>query len=140
MGVKENVYEFLLSHSELRANVGIYKPDKEVIESIKDNIEGIEIKVFTGSWCPDCRLHIPRFFSIILALDHEDIDLEIIEVSRDMSDGNNMAERMGVMAIPTFIFCKNRKELGRIIENPKGKLEGNIAEILISKPRLGGKA
>jgi thiol-disulfide isomerase/thioredoxin len=130
MGAKEQVFDFLSSHPELRANVGIYNLDKGVVESIKENIEDVEIKVFTGSWCPDCRVNVPRFFSIILAMDDEDFGMEIIEVSRDMSDENNMAERLGVMAIPTFIFFKDGEELGRIIENPQGRMEEDIAEIL----------
>ena len=130
MGAKEQVYDFLSSHPELKANVGIYNLDKEVVKSIKEHIEDVEIKVFTGNWCPDCRLQVPRFFSIILALDNEDFGLEIIEVSRNMGDENNMAEKLGVMAIPTFIFFRDGVELGRIIENPQGRLEEDIAGIL----------
>ncbi len=130
MGAKEQVYDFLSSHPELRANVGIYNLDKEVLKSIKEHIEDVEIKVFTGCWCPDCRIHVPRFFSIILALDDEDFGLEIIEVSRDMIDENNMSEKLGVMAIPTFILFRSGVELGRIIENPQGRLEEDMAEIL----------
>ena len=130
MGAKEQVFDFLSSHPELRANVGVYNLDKEVVKSIKEHIDDVQIKVFTGNWCPDCRIHLPRFFSVILALDDEDFGVEIIEVSRDMSDENNIAEKLGVMAIPTFIFFRDSVELGRIIENPQGRLEEDIAEIL----------
>jgi thiol-disulfide isomerase/thioredoxin len=101
---------------------------------IKEKIEDTEIKVFTGDWCPDCRINVPRFFSIIMALDDADFGLEIIEVSRDMSDESNLVERMGVMAIPTFIFFKDGEELGRIIENPRGRMEEDMVEILVGSP------
>jgi thiol-disulfide isomerase/thioredoxin len=130
MGVKEQINDFLSNHIELRTNMGIYNLDEEEIKSIKEAIEDIEIKVFTGSWCPDCRLQVPRFFSIIMALGDEDFSLEIIDVSRDMNDENNLTEILCVMAIPTFIFFKKGEELGRIIERPKGRMEEDILEIL----------
>jgi thiol-disulfide isomerase/thioredoxin len=135
MKAMEYIIEFLSSHPELRSNIGLYDPSKETMDTIKQNIEGMEIKVFTAEWCPDCRINVPKFFSILMALEDSDFSLEIIEVKRGMTDENNLAEKMNVMAIPTFIFLKDGKELGRIIEHPKGKLEEDMAEILVGSNR-----
>ena len=130
MGYKEEIFEFLSSNPELRANMGLYNPDSDVLQKIKENIEDVEIKLFTASWCPDCRIQLPRFFSVLLALEDEDFALEIITVDRSKMDDSGLAEIMGVMAIPSFIFIKNGEELGRIIERPKGRMEEDIAEII----------
>ena len=130
MGVKEQIYGYLSAHPELRASVGLYDPDRDLLQRIGDDIKETEIKVISGNWCPDCRIQVPRFFSVILALNHGDFGLEIIEVDRNKMDGNKMAEMMSVLAIPTIIFFRNGKELGRIIERPKCRMQDDILEIL----------
>lgn len=130
MGVKEEIFDFLSGNPELRANMGLYNPEREVLDRIKESIEDVEIKLFTANWCPDCRIQLPRFFSILLELENKDFALEIIEVDRKKMDDSGLAERMGVMAIPTFIFFKNGEEMGRIIERPKGRMEEDIAGII----------
>jgi thiol-disulfide isomerase/thioredoxin len=130
MGVKDKIFDYIYRNPELRANMGLYQPDREVLGKIKENIQGFEVKVFTASWCPDCRVQLPRFLAVLLALEGEDFGLEIIEVDRSKKDGTGMTERWKVMAIPTFIFLKDAKELGRIIERPRGRMEEDILEIL----------
>jgi thiol-disulfide isomerase/thioredoxin len=130
MGANEEIFDFLSNNPELRANMGLYNPDREILGKIKENIEDVEIKLFTASWCPDCRIQLPRFFSVLLALEDEDFALEIITVDRSKRDDSGLAKLMCVMAIPTVIFLRNGKELGRIIERPKGRMEGDILEIV----------
>ncbi|UCG70688.1 MAG: thioredoxin family protein [Thermoplasmata archaeon] len=130
MGVKEHINDFLSAHPKFRANVGTYDPNKDILKKIGDKIKGTKIKVFSANWCQDCRIQIPRLFSVIIALDHGAFELEIIEVDRSKMDENKMAEAMNVLAIPTFIFFRNGEELGRIIEGPKGRLEEDILEII----------
>jgi thiol-disulfide isomerase/thioredoxin len=130
MGVKEGVYQYLSAHPEFRANVGLCKPDHDILERIKAKIEEMNIKIFCADWCPDCRVQLPRFLSVILALEDVDIDLEIIEVDRDKVDGQGMAEKFDVLAIPTFIFMRDGEEIGRIIERPKESMETDILEII----------
>jgi thiol-disulfide isomerase/thioredoxin len=130
MGFQEEIFEFLSKNPELRANMGLYNPDKETVDKIKGKIEDVEIKLFTANWCPDCRIQLPRFFSTLLALGDSDFNLEIVEVDRSKKDDSGLAERIGVMAIPTFVFYKNGEELGRIIETPKVRMEEDIVGII----------
>jgi thiol-disulfide isomerase/thioredoxin len=131
MGFREEIFDFLSSNPELRANMGLYNPDKEILEKIKVKIEDVEIKLFTANWCPDCRIQLPRFFSVLLAMEDADFALEIITVDRSKMDDSGLAEIMRVMAIPSFIFIKNGEELGRIIERPKDRMEEDILAILM---------
>lgn len=130
MGFKDVILQFLSRHPEQRANIGLYNPDKKVLNSIKENIGDIHIILFTANWCPDCREQLPRFFAIMMALEDVNLGLEILEVDRGKKDKLGMAEKLEVMAIPTFIFFRNNVEIGRIIENPEGRFEEDIAEIL----------
>jgi thiol-disulfide isomerase/thioredoxin len=130
MGTKEQIEDFLSKYPEYRPSIGLYNPEKDVIQNIRANLEDLEIKIFYGEWCPDCRTQLPRFLSVILALDEENIELEFIEVNRDKKDGLGKAESMNVLAVPTFIFLRGGDEIGRIIERPNDKMERDIAKIV----------
>ncbi len=130
MGSMETIKEFLSTKPDMEKNIALYHPNQEVVEEISQLLEDTEIKLFTADWCPNCRIQLPRFFSVIRALGDSDFGLEIFEVDRSKMDELGMAEDLGVMAIPNFIFFKNGEELGRIIERPKGRIEDDILEIL----------
>ncbi|UCE37060.1 MAG: thioredoxin family protein [Thermoplasmata archaeon] len=130
MSAKEVIFNFLSGHPEYRANVGLYDPELEVLSQIKSRLEDIQIKVFSADWCPDCRVQLPIFFSVILALDEDEIELEILEVTRDKMDEGGLADDLDILAIPTFIIMRSHKEIGRIIERPKESMEKDLAEIL----------
>ncbi len=130
MVTKNQIDDLFSKYPEYKSSVGLYNPEKNVIESIRVNLEDLMIKVFYGEWCPDCRIQLPRFLSVILALSEENIDLEFIEVNRDKKDRQGKAEKMNVLAVPTFIFFRNGDEIGRIIERPNDKMERDIAEIV----------
>ncbi len=130
MGALSQVEAFLSENSQYRDIVESCQPDSGVLEGLKDKIVGLNVKVFFGDWCPDCRAHMPTFLAAILELGVDDFELEFIEMSRQMSDGLNKAAQHNVMAIPSFIFFKDGVEIGRIIERPKESMEKDMAEIL----------
>lgn len=130
MGTKEQIENLFSKYPEYKSSVGLYTLEKNVIDSIRANLEDLEIKVFYGEWCPDCRLELPRFISVIKALDTEDIEMEFIELNRNMDDGLGKAYEMNVLAVPTFIFLRDGKEIGRIIERPRVSMEWDFAEIV----------
>ena len=86
MGTKDLIVNFLSAHPDFRTSVGLYRPEKNILNRIKANIKGMNIKIFCADWCPDCRVQLPRFLSVILALEDVDLDLEIIEVNRDKQE------------------------------------------------------
>ena len=130
MGSKQSIYNYLSEHPEYRANVDLYNPDMDEISLFKDRLEGIEIKIFSASWCPDCRLQVPRFISVMLALEKEDLRLQFIDMNRKKKDSMGEAEKFNVFVVPTFLFLRDGEEIGRIIESPKKSIEGDIAEIV----------
>jgi thiol-disulfide isomerase/thioredoxin len=130
MGAKEQIFDFFSANPKHQANVGLYVPDKDILGRISDRTAKLEIKIFSANWCPDCKIQVPSFFSVILGLDSDDFGLEIIEVNRNKMDEQGFVKTMKVFAIPTFIFFRNGEELGRIIERPKGKMEEDILRIL----------
>ncbi len=117
-------------HPEFRVNVGLYDPEKDFLERIQANTDGIMVKILCADWCPDSRMQLPRFLSAILALSHRDFDIEFIDVDRNKEDEEGEARKQNVFAIPTFIFIHDGEEIGRIIERPKESMEKDILEIM----------
>ena len=122
MGMQESMESFVAQHQDYKDLAEDYIPDREAIESIRTNINGLAIKVFFGDWCPDCRAQLPAFLSVMQAVDKDNIETEFIEVGRNKEDVLGMAEQMNVLAVPTFIFFRDGKKIGRIVERPRRSL------------------
>ena len=59
--------------------------------------------------------------------------LELIAVDRDKKAGDLDIAELKIERVPTFIFYKKKKELGRIIEVPYDLIEKDILKIINGK-------
>ncbi|NOZ34470.1 MAG: thioredoxin family protein [Chlorobi bacterium] len=112
-----------------------YVPNKEVINQLKDVslYKDVNIKIIFGTWCSDSRREIPRFFKIVDEAHIPDNSISITAVDTKKSSRNTNLDEINFTRIPTFIFYKNGKEIGRIVESTKESLEKDILNILLSK-------
>ncbi len=108
----------------------IYKPDKPVLDSIKQKLENIEITMVIGTWCSDSRREMPRLFKILDSLNFPQDKIKMIAVDRDKKDLSGEAEKLSIELVPTFIFYRDGKGLGRITEAPVETLEKDMNRIL----------
>lgn len=107
-----------------------YVPDKNVIKKLMKLKNDFSIVLVMGAWCPDCQDLVPQFYKILDESEIGDESLRVIAV-----DGYKKCEGVGlekykIEKVPTFIFYRKGKEIGRIIERPKGKLEEDILGIV----------
>lgn len=107
-----------------------YEPQKKLLRKFKRASKKYKVKVVMGTWCPDSRFEVPRFYKILDALKYPDQKTELIFLNRRKKDPSGLSEELNIRRVPTFIFYKNDKEVGRIVEHPKGSLEEDIAEIV----------
>jgi len=111
-----------------------YKPDAEVIETLKLKLKDYDIKLFMGTWCGDSKREVPKFFKILEAADYPMKQLMAVAVSREkgMYKESPQHEEAGlnIVRVPTFIFFKDGKEVNRIIERPIETLEKDILKII----------
>ncbi len=92
-----------------------YKTDKEVIEKLKPLLKGIKIKAFLGTWCGDSRREIPVFYKILDEANFNYKNLTTISLNR-AKKANGLEKNKNIIHVPTFIFYKNDKEIGRFVE------------------------
>ena len=107
-----------------------YQPSIKELSQI--NFNEIKIKIFMGTWCHDSKREIPRLIKILDNLKFDQSNVEIIGLTKEKKGYFNDYSRYKITNTPTIIFYKNKKEVGRIIEKPKGTLESNMLSILVN--------
>lgn len=107
----------------------LYKPDTEALQKLSAMNDSFSVRLYLGSWCSDSRKQVSRFFFIEnkLPVSH----VEIIAVDTSKKDVKGMTQADNIKKVPTFIIYKSNKEVGRIVEKPKGrKVERHLLKIV----------
>ena len=107
-----------------------YTPSAEAIATIKKNISQYEIVGFIGTWCPDSRREIPKFYKILDEAGYDMSKLTMVGVTRGKSTPENLEEGYDMHRVPTFIFMKDGKEVNRFVEYAVESTEKDIAKIV----------
>ena len=111
-----------------------FQPDTAAMaEIMKLDTAGLRITVVMGTWCPDSRREVPRFFKIIEMWGFPKEKIRMIGVDIDKKAPLDDFSLLDIHRVPTFIFYKNNIEAGRIIENPVTSLEQDMVKILKEK-------
>ena len=105
-----------------------YHPDLNRFDSA--NLKKISIKIFMGTWCHDSKREVPRLYKILDELYYDYENFEIIGLTKDKKGYFQDYATFGITNTPTIIFYRNDVEIGRIIEEPKGSLEDQMARII----------
>ncbi len=107
-----------------------YPADKETAEKVQPLLADVTVKVFMGTWCEDSQREVPAFFK---ALDLAGIDaskVQLITITEGKDAPEELIKDNGIEYVPTIIFEKEGKELGRIVEYSIFSIEKDMAKIL----------
>ena len=109
-----------------------YDTNKEIIDKLKNSSEITDTKILIvfGTWCGDSRRELPRFYKIADEVGYSKFNIDLVGVDRNRSSGKKLLEDIEFTRIPTFIFYREGKEIGRIVESVEVSLESDIFEIL----------
>ncbi len=104
----------------------------EFIDLIQKAGKDVETIVFLGTWCSDSRHQVPRFLKVIdlTRPSLERVTFYGVDRNKKSPGGNEGAYH--IERVPTFVFLKQGKEIGRIVESPQTTLEGDMLSILAS--------
>lgn len=116
-----------------KENADQYVPDKQAVAKIKRVKDPVSILMFLGTWCGDSQRESPKLLKILDAAKSSKISITLYGVDLSKSEGGGLAGKYGIERVPTIIFLKGGKELGRIVENPKDTMEADFVAI------VGGK-
>lgn len=107
-----------------------YKLDESSAEKLSKCTNELKIRIVLGTWCHDSQVQVPRFIKILDQINFNQKNLEIICVDRSKKTHGFSIQDLNIEFVPTIIFYKTEKEIGRIIETPKESLEKDFLTIL----------
>ena len=108
-----------------------YEANESTMKELKDLMNSeITITMVIGTWCPDCRREVPHFMRIISDLGYNIENITFIGVDSYKEAPLDIYATLSIERVPTFIFYRNKVELGRIIEYPVASLEIDMVNIL----------
>jgi thiol-disulfide isomerase/thioredoxin len=111
-----------------------YQADKQVIEKLSALKGKFKVVIFFGTWCGDSKREVPHFYKIVKeAALNDNLNIDLWAVDRKKHLQNSLPQDNNIEYVPTFIFYKNGKEIGRIIESPDNTLEQDMLDILQGK-------
>ena len=100
------------------------------IPMLKAVADSVETLVFLGTWCPDSKRHVPHFLKVADSAGIPASRIKLYAVDRTKKSDDGLSEHYGIERIPTFIFLKQGKEVGRIVEVPRLSMEEDMLAIL----------
>lgn len=115
-------------------NYKAYTVKEALTPALKKSLKGVEITTFMGTWCGDSKRETPRMFKILDAASFQEENFELITVDRSKKKPTEYTAGNDIIRVPTFIFTKDGKELGRIVERPVESLEADMIKILNGEP------
>lgn len=110
-----------------------YTPNKEVIEKLKPLIKDVDITLFMGTWCEDSHRDVPHLYKILDELNYDESKMIVYAVSEEKTTPQGYEDGKNIIQVPTIIFYKNGKELGRIVEYSIYTVEQDMLDILSGK-------
>jgi len=122
---------------EWKALVEAYSPNLDTISRLQKVNEEVEVEIFLGTWCPDCRQHVSAFFKVMDMVQNPLIRATYIGIPRAREDRPKFIEGKNIERVPTFIVRFRNQEAGRIIETPRLSVEGDLWGMLQKK--TGGR-
>lgn len=117
-------------HYDLEYNE--YTPDKKVVKKISKKAKDVKIVIILGTWCPDSQEQVPRFYKVLDGAGIGDNALKVICVD-GYKQFEDISGKYNVEKVPTFIFFRDEKEIGRIVETPEKSLEEDFLSLLTKK-------
>lgn len=108
-----------------------YETDKNTIQKLKPLLKDITVKGFMGTWCDDSRREIPNFYKTLDEAGFDYNKLELVTVNKKKK-AKGLEKGYNITNVPTFIFYKNGKEVGRFVEHTVNgnSIEGDFLKIL----------
>lgn len=107
-----------------------YSPDSACLKELARLPKDYNIVIVLGTWCGDSREQLPRFLKLSDLLQIDSGKLKLIGVDRQKQAVTMDISHLNILRVPTFIFFRNDKEIGRIIETPQISLEKDMLNIL----------
>lgn len=107
-----------------------YEVNEKAIKELSSMLKDVDITIFMGTWCGDSKRETPNAYKIFDAANVSDDQINLIAVDYNKTTPKGLENGLDIQRVPTIIFEKDGKELGRIVEYPIESLENDMLKIL----------
>jgi len=111
-----------------------YNPDATTIAALSKQLKGVTIKGFMGTWCGDSKRQTPRVYQVLEQAGFNEKNMTLVTVNRRKKTPDNLQKGHHIVRVPTFIFYKDGKEIGRFVEYPRVTIEKDFLQIISGQP------
>jgi thioredoxin len=92
------------------------------------DLPGVTVLDFTAAWCGPCRVLSPMLAKLVAEPAYSG-RARMIEI--DVDDEQALAQRFDVRSMPTLVFWRDGREVGRIVGNrPRAFVQGVLDRAL----------
>lgn len=116
-------------HREFKVSYDTATVEAPFIAMLKSVDQGIKTIVVLGTWCPDSRRNVPHFLKVADACGMPSDSIKLYGVDRSKKSDDGLTAEYNIERVPTFIFFKGGKEIGRIVESPELTIEQDMLRI-----------
>ncbi|HEV8241176.1 MAG TPA: thioredoxin family protein [Thermoanaerobaculia bacterium] len=122
----------LLAHDPAYArNAAEYRPGPTAIATLRAATVPVTVRVFFGSWCPYCKLHVPNLLRAEQELAGSNVTIEYYGLpSPPAAWKDPEAERLSVKSTPTAIVSIGGKAVGRLVGDDWRAPEVELARLV----------
>lgn len=107
----------------------VHKLDQRTLDKVNKDFTGLTITIILGTWCGDSKEFVPPFLKVLDSLGFPEQSVKLVCVNRQKVGIADEVKDIEVKLVPLFIFYRDGKEIGRIIESPKQGLEKDFLNI-----------
>lgn len=111
-----------------------YKVPDGWADNLKNEMEGVSVKLFMGTWCEDTQRELGGIFKLLDALAFDESALEMYSLSEYKDSPEGIEKEYKITNIPTLIFFKNGVEMNRFVEVPVETTAADIKKIILGEP------
>jgi thiol-disulfide isomerase/thioredoxin len=119
---------------EYREGMKAYSPNKTAVDAIKANKKPVEIEAYFGTWCPHCKLYMPKFLRVIQDAANPNIKLKLVGVPKNFGAEEGPWQGKNIQAIPAVMVSYQGKELTRLSAAEGVLPEEELASLLKTLP------
>ena len=129
---RKSAEDVLLHSPEYERAGSSYTPSASDIRKIKAADEEVEVVVFFGSWCPTCKMLLPRILKVNEAIEGSKLKITYYGLHKKGSGAppDKNLDRYGVKHIPTGVVLVDGKHRGNISSRSFSRPERALADLV----------
>jgi cyclophilin family peptidyl-prolyl cis-trans isomerase/HEAT repeat protein len=128
----------MTSVPDYATNRKTYAPSRDTIQLLSTLVQpGDRMEIFMGTWCDDSQREVPRMLKILDELESSygvKIPYSLVAVNRGKNQPAELIGDRKIELVATFIYYRDGREMGRIVEFPEGLIEDHLLRIVSGQP------